>query len=82
MKIIHEIDSLTDFEPWSGAVSTYETLTREQLKELDTILEDCYPDGITDTGINDLLWFETNWIAECLGFSDWDELEKANNEQQ
>lgn len=31
MKIIHEIDGLTDFEPWSGAVSTYETLTYEQI---------------------------------------------------
>lgn len=79
MKIIHEIDGLTDFEPWSGAVSTYETLTFEQLQELDKILEDYYPDGMTDTEINDTLWFDTDWIAECLGFSDWDELKKANN---
>ena len=31
MKIIKEIDGLTDFEPWSGAVSTYETLTEEDI---------------------------------------------------
>ena len=63
MKIIKEIDGLTDFEPWSGAVSTYETLTHEQLKQLDNILEECYPEGITDTQVNDLLWFDTDCIA-------------------
>ena len=79
MKIIHEIDSLTDFKPWSGAVSTYETLTYEQLTQLDDILEDLYPEGMTDTQVNDTLWFETDWIAELLGFRNWEHLERANS---
>lgn len=79
MKIIKEIGSLTDFEPWSGAVSTYETLTCEQLKKLDDILEECYPEGATDTQINDLLWFDTDWIAEMLGFRNWEHLARANS---
>ena len=79
MKIIHEIEGLTDFEPWSGAVSTYETLTDEQLEQLDSILEECYPEGMTDTQVNDTLWFETDWIAELLGFRNWEHLERANS---
>ena len=79
MKIIKEIDGLTDFEPWSGAVSTYETLTYEQLKQLDSILEECYPEGITDTQVNDLLWFDADWIAEMLGFRNWEHLKRKNN---
>lgn len=80
MKIIKEIGSLTDFEPWSGAVSTYETLTSEQLEQLDGILEDCYPEGATDTQINDLLWFDTDWIAELLGFKNWEHLARSNED--
>ena len=79
MKVIHEIDGLIDFEPWSGAVSTYETLTDEQLKQLDSILEECYPEGVTDTEVNDILWFETDWIAELPGFRNWEHLERANS---
>ena len=79
MKIIHEIDSLLDFEPWSGAVSTYETLTREQLQQLDSELEELYPEGMTDTQVNDILWFDDNWVAELLGFRNWEHLKRTNN---
>lgn len=78
MKIIHEIDSLTDFEPWSYAVSRYETLTYAQLQQLDVLLEECYPDGMTDTQVNDILWHDCDWIAELLGFRNWEHLERSN----
>lgn len=79
MKIIHEIDSLTDFEPWSYAVSRYETLTYEQLQQLDILLEECYPEGMTDTEVNDILWHDSDWVAELLGFRNWEHLERTNN---
>lgn len=79
MKIIHEIDSLLDFEPWSYAVSRYETLTRQQLEQLDVLLEECYPDGMTDTEVNDILWHDCDWVAELLGFRNWEHLERTNN---
>ena len=80
MIVTNEI-TLKDFEPWAGAVSRYETLTEKQLDQLTFILEDLYPDGCTKTQINDILWFEEDWIAECLGFSDWEELEEANADE-
>ena len=78
MKIYREC-SLTEFEPWSGAKYAYNMLTPEQLEELDQDLECIYPDGIDETELNDLLWFEDDTIAEWLGFDDWEALERFNN---
>ena len=78
MKIIREIDGLLDFEPWSYAVSRYETLTHKQLEQLDAELEQLYPDGMTDTQVNDILWHDSDWVAELLGFRNWEHLERAN----
>lgn len=34
-----------------------------------------YTDGMTDTELNDLLWFESEWIFENLGISESEEEE-------
>lgn len=74
MKIYSET-SLCRFEFWSGAIHTAETLTCEELDTIERHLETVYPDGMSDTEINDLFWFESDWIAEMLGFEDWEALE-------
>lgn len=91
MKLYKEM-SLRDFEAWSGAEDTMETLSmlednedkgRDIFDTLECILEEQYFDGLEETELNDILWFETDYIAECLGYSDWDELEKiANGEDE
>ena len=63
MKIYSET-SLRNFEFWSGAVSRAEVLTYDQMNQVEAILEDLYPDGIEDTEINDLFWFDEDTIAE------------------
>ena len=78
MKITSEI-SLRDFEGWSGAADTLNTLTDEQKDALEANLEELYPDGMDETGLNDLLWFEEDAIAEWLGFVDWEDLERKNS---
>lgn len=80
MTIKKEI-SLTDFEFWAGARANAAALTIEQLEQLEQLLEDSLSDGsgaIDETAINDIFWFETDWIAELLGFETWDALEKEN----
>ena len=63
-KIIVDIKS---FEPWGGASNTWEIVSfADKIEELDFLLEDVYPDGITATELNDLLWFEPDWIYEML----------------
>lgn len=76
MKIYKELD-LTRFEPWSGAVNTYNTIAEaDKLDELASLLEDLYPDGIEETQLNDLLWFDDEWVLESLGISEEDDEEE------
>lgn len=73
MKIYSET-SLDIFCPWAGAKSTYDEIQEAgKLDELEAILEDLYPDGMSDTDLNDLLWFEPELVYEWLGMSNPDE---------
>ena len=70
MKLYRELD-LTRFEAWSGAVDTYNTIYNAgKLNELEFLLEELYPDGIEETQLNDLLWFDSEWVLETLGISE------------
>ena len=67
MTITYELD-LNSFKAWSGAVDTLERIQREgKCSLLEQILEDIYPDGMTETELNDLLWFEPETVYEWLG---------------
>lgn len=75
MKIISEM-SFSDFEPWSGACDTYNRICDENKQsEMDYYLEEMFPDGCTDTELNDLLWFDSEMIYEYLGILENDEEE-------
>ena len=75
MKIYRELD-IHHFEPWSGAVDTYNTIwSAGKLDALENLLEELYPDGIEETNLNDLLWFETEWLYDALGITDEDDEE-------
>lgn len=78
MKMYREC-SLTDFKPWSGGADRYNVLTYEQLEQLEPFFEELFPDGASETEINDLFWFEEDTIAEWLGFEDWEALERFNS---
>ena len=64
MRITYDID-LENFETWSGASATLEKIINEgKCKELETALEEMYPDGMDETQLNDILWFESDWCYE------------------
>ena len=66
MKISYELD-LSTFKAWSGAVDTLNRIQHEgKCEALEAILEDIYPDGMTETELNDLLWFEPDTVYEWL----------------
>lgn len=70
MKLYRDLD-LTRFEPWSGAVDTYNTIWNAgKLTDLENLLEELYPDGIEETNLNDLLWFDSEWVLNTLGIED------------
>ncbi len=66
MRITSELN-LTDFEFWSGAKD--HEFTYNELKELESQLEEFYPEGCSETTINDLFWFEEEFLCECLGIN-------------
>lgn len=67
MTITYELD-LNRFEAWSGAKDTLERIQREgKCEALENILEELYPDGMMETELNDLLWFEPETVYEWLG---------------
>lgn len=74
MKIISEDKRLRDFDFWSGAKDTVDYLTSDELDTIEDMLEDAYPDGMTETQVNDLFWFDTDVIAEWLGYEDFESL--------
>ena len=65
----------SEYEPWSGAVDTYDRIVDEgKLDELENLLSEFYCEEIpTETDINDLLWFESDWVLENLGISESEE---------
>lgn len=72
MKIYKE-ESLRNFEFWSDAKENAKEFTDKQLDQIETILEDMYPDGMDETEINDLFWFEPETLREWLGIEEEDD---------
>jgi len=65
------------YKPWCGAVSTWEDIEEaNKVDELEYLLEEIYPEGITDTQLNDLLWFESDWIYAQLDINDMEDTEE------
>ena len=82
MKIYKE-ENLCNFEFWSGAKDRAARLTFEQLEQVESILEDSWPEGMEETEINDLFWFDFDTVCEWLdipGENELDELEQIEKE--
>ena len=75
--------SLENFPAWSGAVHTLDVLIEKDLCDtVEACLVDVLGEYPTDTEINDMLWFETDAIAEWCGFSSWEALENGEEEEE
>ena len=83
MTITKELD-LDNFEAWSGAVSTLDRIRSEgKQSDLECILEELYPDGMTETELNDLLWFEDETVLhEWLGLDTYDSVQEELEEKE
>lgn len=64
MKITSELN-LANFAFWSGAKD--HCFTYNELKELENTLEEFYPEGCSETTINDLFWFEDAFLCDAIG---------------
>lgn len=66
MKITTE-RTLNSFDFWCGAKDTAARFTMQELNTITEILEELYPEGMEDTQVNDLFWFEDQLLCEWLG---------------
>jgi hypothetical protein len=64
MKVIIEIN-LTNFTFWSSAKN--HSFNYNELKEIEFQLDGIYPDGMEEVQINDLFWFEEEFLCELIG---------------
>lgn len=82
MTIKSEI-SLENFQAWSGAVNTLNRIINEgKCSQLESMLEDLYPDGMTDTELNDLLRFESDTVYEWLGIRTYEQIKEELEEKK
>lgn len=65
---------LKDFEFWAGAIYTVKYLTDEDMEALEQVFEELYPEGIDEMMLNDTFWFDEDWLAEMLGYEDFEDL--------
>ena len=72
MKIAREYNFNDLYEnSWNGAIDTLDTIIKNDMEnELMEHLEEIFDINIpTATEVNDYLWFESNYIYECLGIN-------------
>ena len=70
--------TLENFKAWSGAIETQKRIIEEgKQEEFEMLIEELYQDGIDETTLNDLLWFEEEWLFECLGIEEEEQKIKA-----
>lgn len=70
MKLIMDFSNYT---PWGGAIDTYSIIDyHNKLDELDNLITELYPNGLSMTEFNDILWFDSEWVLEQLEIEDDD----------
>ena len=83
MKVYKEITSLFEFTPWSGAIETYNKLLKAGKEEefVDQLEEVFAGDDVSETEINNMLWFEPEECFRLVGL-DKDGNEKSGGDEE
>lgn len=69
MKVYTDFYEFSDLTKncWSGAIQTLDTITEhDKENDLMQLLEEVFYNGIELTELNDFLWFDSDYIFECL----------------
>lgn len=64
-------------EFWGGARYIADRLTDEEFNRIEEVLMEEYPEGLDETELNDIFWFDEDLVAQCLGYDSFEELEKV-----
>ena len=80
---IKNFDMASFYHPWEGAVDTWNKIRDAgKVDELENLINEYYPDGMDSvTALNDLLWFDSEWVLFGLGLDEDDEEEDEDEEE-
>lgn len=68
---IYTEESIEDFEAWCGGQYAKDKIIEAgKVEEFDELIEELYPNGLTALELNDLLWFDDEWIFEQLNIKE------------
>lgn len=76
---IYKDESLSNFNFWGGAQDSTEKLTTDELDTIESNLNELYPDGINETELNDLFWFEFETLCSWIGEYEEDALNRIDD---
>lgn len=67
LSVIKDVNYCLESELWSGALQTMKVIhENNKYQDLLDFLEDLFPEPVDITTINDLLWFDTDFIYKQL----------------
>lgn len=72
MKVYKECNSIYDFEFWAGAENTISSIcAANKENEFWDFIEEYFDgyDSISETELNDFVWFESDYIYEHIGLT-------------
>lgn len=80
MRIYSEFD-INTFGAWAGAIDTKKHIIETgNAENFNAMMDDIFPDGCTDTEMNDLLWFDSSTVYDWLGLDeDGNEIDDLEN---
>lgn len=71
------------YRPWSGAVETWDYIEEnDAIDDLERFIDEMYPDGIGETELNDLLWFDSDYVYEALGLRNPDAEDEEDEDEE
>ena len=71
------------YRPWSGAVETWDYIEEnDAIDDLERFIDEMYPDGIGETELNDLLWFDSDYVYESLGLRNPDAEDEEDEDEE
>lgn len=83
MKIVRDYEGIECFGAWSGAIETQTRIIEAgKAAEFDEFVEEIFPDGCTETELNDFLWFDDEYIFEILEITDEEEDDEDSEDDE
>ena len=76
MKIYYEVD-IDEFEFWEGGKCVADSFSEDDLEVIQNKLEELYPDGMSDTELNDLFWHDEDFVAGLAGYSSFEKVKEG-----